>query len=194
MSANVPVYCASDSCGVFVGDAEPSNTGEPLSDGGGDGSGIPTSFLTCPKCHMKTCTKRSCRQLQRHHLGIHAICPGILEDDGDGVKKIAEENGWRRCPSCWVLTEKKGGCDGIRCVCRAKWCYKCGKMQEGKDSCMCWVREYVDLVGAEGDGVADGNSNHVVDDADLPELAEIFGIGGRAESMSVVESIEVGEV
>lgn len=75
-------------------------------------------------------------------------------------------------------------------MCKAEWCYTCGKMAKGKDACVCHMPGYVDLVGEGGEEV----------DVELPSLEQIFGIEGnagmngvndRAESMPVVESVEV---
>lgn len=64
-------------------------------------------------------------------------------------------------------------------MCTAEWCYKCGKMQRGNDSCQCGQPGYVDLTDRQ-----EGN-------AELPSLAEIFGFG-EEEGGPVVESVEVG--
>lgn len=118
--ADVPVYCARVGCGGFVGEGVAAATVsvQDVSETTTTGDGERDRFLTCGKCHMKTCARGECRRLKGEHLGIHGICPGMLEDEG--VKKVREEKGWKRCPRCWVLVERSSGCDRIRYVVRIR--------------------------------------------------------------------------
>jgi len=115
VTANLPLYCANSACGGFVGegiDNQPITVGE---DGHhGEDEQAQEKFLTCGKCHMKTCRFKECKKLYKAHLGVHAMCPDDVEDEG--VRKLRRKKGWKRCPRCWALTEKTRGCDGIRYV------------------------------------------------------------------------------
>jgi len=66
-----------------------------------------------------------------------------------------------------------------RCICKAEWCYKCSKMQKGKDSCSCHEPGFVDLVDTDEK------------EEDLPTLAEIFGLNVEVETERLIESVEV---
>jgi len=125
MSATLPAYCAKAGCGAFVGEGIVDQPRRGGTDDGGHSAENPREsesgmqseeerFLTCAKCHMKTCAFRSCKRLHRDHLGSRAVCPNALEDAS--LRRIGEEKGWKRCPRCWALTEKSSGCDRIRYV------------------------------------------------------------------------------
>ena len=63
-------------------------------------------------------------------------------------------------------------------MCKAEWCYKCGKLQKGKVGCQCGQPGYVDLTDRQEENT------------ELPSLAEIFGLG-EEEGGPVLESVEV---
>lgn len=54
-----------------------------------------------------------------------------MEELDEGMKKLMEAKGWKRCPwwdkGCGALVEKKNGCDHVRCRCGKEMCYRCGK-------------------------------------------------------------------
>ena len=37
------------------------------------------------------------------------------------------------CPNCGILTEKDGGCNFLKCVCKTEWCFLCGKIKYSDD-------------------------------------------------------------
>lgn len=121
MTADLPLYCANPACELFVGKgvdglvvSDGDGEGEHQRENGGEQELAREKFLTCGKCHMKTCRFTTCKKLHREHLGVHAICPEDVEDEG--VRKLRREKGWKRCPRCWALTEKTKGCNDIRYV------------------------------------------------------------------------------
>jgi len=113
VTARLPLYCANASCKAFVGKGL---SDQARQDNGGEGEAgqAQEKFLTCGKCHVKTCRDSKCKRLHKEHLGVHAICPDGFEDEE--LRKVREEKGWKRCPRCWALTEKSRGCDGVRFV------------------------------------------------------------------------------
>lgn len=72
---------------------------------------------------------------------LHCIikeCPNILcpkcNEWHTQEKSCAEYMGMR-CPACKVPFEKDGGCNLIRCICGAIWCYKCGVQYNTDKEC-----------------------------------------------------------
>ncbi|KAH7010532.1 hypothetical protein EDB80DRAFT_839914 [Ilyonectria destructans] len=41
--------------------------------------------------------------------------------------ELAQQQGWRQCYSCHRLVELNLGCNHITCLCRAQFCYECGR-------------------------------------------------------------------
>lgn len=79
---------------------------------------IPTSCRllavgTCPECYSGTCTK--CKS--KSHVGwcaTHLDADARADARADAkVKRVARKKGWRPCPLCHQLVEKRGGCDMI---------------------------------------------------------------------------------
>ncbi|KAI2611337.1 uncharacterized protein GGS25DRAFT_530144 [Hypoxylon fragiforme] len=101
ISSEVKVYCHVKTCSKFI----------PMSEHAG-------TDACCPKCHAVTCI--TC--LEAAHPG--AECSGPSEDI-KGVLDIGEQNGWKQCPSCHVMVDRKQGCNQILCVCNAEFCYNC---------------------------------------------------------------------
>lgn len=95
MASNDPLYCGNTKCGAFILEAN-----------------IKDDFGSCGKCKMKTCVKKECNKTKAEHLGVHTICPGQL--DTEELRTLAEEQGWKRCPKCYALTERNRGCNDIR--------------------------------------------------------------------------------
>ncbi|KAI0442158.1 hypothetical protein F4803DRAFT_520616 [Xylaria telfairii] len=67
----------------------------------------------CGQCRKRTC--RTCRA--KSHFGpCDKIKLQADKDDEDNIYRLAESNGWKRCPNCLHLVQKDGGCDKIRSV------------------------------------------------------------------------------
>lgn len=105
VTSSEPVYCAE--CGEFISAEAYDEVAKSAA-----ADGIRAGFGTCGMCHRKTCIKKDCKMLKSQHLGIHAICPAFLEDEG--LVRIAQHKGWKRCPRCFSLTEKSTGCSAMR--------------------------------------------------------------------------------
>ncbi|KAF9248014.1 hypothetical protein DTO027I6_6248 [Penicillium roqueforti] len=43
------------------------------------------------------------------------------------MEKLMNKKIWKRCTKCSRVIELKEGCPHIICICRAQWCYHCGK-------------------------------------------------------------------
>lgn len=88
-----PLTCANIKCETFI---PPAN--------------IKNDYGLCKFCGMKTCEK--CKALKRDHLGRYEKCPD-QEEDAE-LDELAATEGWKRCPKCYTMTERAGGCNVMR--------------------------------------------------------------------------------
>ncbi|KAI0814061.1 hypothetical protein GGR55DRAFT_687061 [Xylaria sp. FL0064] len=96
-----PVYCSNRASGVFVPPAQYQGP----------------NTAACRACGSMTC--RMCRNAA--HDGV---CP---QDVGlQQAVSLAARKGWRTCPSCNSMVEKRLGCNHITCRCGGQFCYVCG--------------------------------------------------------------------
>ncbi|KAF2108382.1 hypothetical protein BDV96DRAFT_504588 [Lophiotrema nucula] len=95
--------------------------------------------VVCDSCGMSTCT--TCKQA--YHRGQD--CP---DDPGTRqVQELAQELGWKTCPSCRRVVILRSGCNHMTCVCKAEFCYECGTRWK---NCNCeWGTEHRMLERAE---------------------------------------------
>ncbi|KAI0112779.1 hypothetical protein F4776DRAFT_340579 [Hypoxylon sp. NC0597] len=94
------VYCHRPECSVFI---PPANYTDNIG--------------LCHTCQNWTCT--ICKG--RAHTGDD--CP---RDEGlQRLLEVARENGWRRCPGCQTMIERRGGCYHVTCLCGAQFCFMC---------------------------------------------------------------------
>ncbi|KAI0824143.1 hypothetical protein BC628DRAFT_1379988 [Trametes gibbosa] len=86
-----------------------------------------TATLYCSECTHTTCS--SCREWAH---------PGeACQEAGEGpVLDLAKAQGWQRCVSCKHLVERRDGCPHMQCICRAQFCYLCGR-EWGKCNSTC---------------------------------------------------------
>ncbi|RDA95856.1 hypothetical protein CP533_5165 [Ophiocordyceps camponoti-saundersi (nom. inval.)] len=94
-------YCYEPTCSTFV----------PL-------QFIKNDVATCTRCAKTTCT--ICKQMS--HRGDCPKDPAVQE-----LLRIAAANQWQHCYSCARLVELAHGCNHITCICRAEFCYVCGR-------------------------------------------------------------------
>ncbi|KJZ69494.1 hypothetical protein HIM_11111 [Hirsutella minnesotensis 3608] len=94
-------YCHHPECSTFV---PPQFIGDDIA--------------TCVRCLRKTCVL--CKEATHDKE-----CP--KDEATQEVLEIAKRNGWQRCSSCHRLVELRQGCNHITCICRASFCYVCGK-------------------------------------------------------------------
>ncbi|KAI0385235.1 hypothetical protein F5Y04DRAFT_208509 [Hypomontagnella monticulosa] len=87
-----PLYCANPRCSALLDQI-----------GLADGQNI----VFCNVCKESTC--RKCK-------GMHGLGYEDCKWDGidPGLKQVAEEENWKRCPHCGRMVEKKFGCDLLR--------------------------------------------------------------------------------
>ncbi|OTA53318.1 hypothetical protein K449DRAFT_317933, partial [Hypoxylon sp. EC38] len=97
------IYCHRPNCSAFI---PPANCA--------DGVGM------CHVCYNRTCTL--CKGPA--HVGDN--CP--RDDALQRLLDVARENGWRRCPSCHAMIERRGGCYHMTCLCSAQFCYICTRV------------------------------------------------------------------
>ncbi|XP_057767739.1 E3 ubiquitin-protein ligase RSL1-like [Salvia miltiorrhiza] len=80
----------------------------------------------CPWCHRLFCARcgvpwhqgRGCREFRRERGG---------KREKEGLRRLAEEKKWKKCPNCKVFVDKTEGCIHITCRCKLEFCYACGE-------------------------------------------------------------------
>ncbi|XP_010431633.1 PREDICTED: ATP-dependent RNA helicase DEAH12, chloroplastic-like [Camelina sativa] len=92
-----------------------------------DESGEKINESECPHCHRMVCVECgtkwhpeiTCEEFQK-----------LVENERDRddilLKKMAEDQNWRRCPSCKFYIELTEGCSSMLCRCGLDFCYDCG--------------------------------------------------------------------
>src|SRR6266498_5971479 len=98
-----PVYCKGRECARFI---PPSQARGP-------------DALHCSHCGRNTC--KHCREWS--HPGTD--CP--QNPEAQRAREMATSRGWKICPSCGNMVEKRDGCAHIVCRCGAEFCYRCGR-------------------------------------------------------------------
>jgi hypothetical protein len=74
----------------------------------------------CGKCSTKTC--RHCNR--RTHPGTFCA----EDKETEAVKNLAKTKGWKTCPGCNHLIERRDGCLHMICSrCQTAFCYRCSK-------------------------------------------------------------------
>lgn len=94
------VYCPSDLCSMFLGSSETI---------GGE--------VNCAECRTRVCTR--CKGVA-HPGKPCGEDTALLE-----VQKLAQDEGWQKCPGCQVIIELAQGCFHMTCTCRTQFCYLC---------------------------------------------------------------------
>ena len=102
-STPFPVYCNGRDCAKFI---PPSQIRGP-------------DALQCSHCGRNTC--KHCREWS--HPGRD--CPQNTETQR--ARELAAASGWKPCPSCGNMVEKKSGCAHMVCRCGGQFCYRCGR-------------------------------------------------------------------
>eukprot|EP01088_Endostelium_zonatum_P019477 TRINITY_DN6740_c0_g1_i1.p1 TRINITY_DN6740_c0_g1~~TRINITY_DN6740_c0_g1_i1.p1 ORF type:complete len:541 (+),score=91.50 TRINITY_DN6740_c0_g1_i1:23-1645(+) len=103
---------------------------------------INNNRVFCPSCRKDFCVKCEVHW----HTGV--TCEQFRErektEDAKELEKMAKENGWQECKGCKVYVAKKNGCNHMRCLCRAEFCYLCGEVFDAghkgsacKEGCKC---------------------------------------------------------
>ncbi|KAK8064672.1 hypothetical protein PG994_007310 [Apiospora phragmitis] len=85
----------------------------------------------CWDCEAETCL--TCRQAGHDGACDEDLLKRYQEAD-EKLLQLAEEKGWRKCPTCNAMTERIEGCNYMICHCGQGFCYKCGiPMQDEVD-------------------------------------------------------------
>ena len=99
-----PVHCGDQACGAFIPPV--------MADG-------PDEYL-CLSCGQSTC--RHCRGL--FHPGMECRA----DVDTQNARRLAAKRGWKECPQCKNMVEKREGCMHMTCRCGTQFCYRCGRL------------------------------------------------------------------
>ncbi|KAI4866838.1 hypothetical protein F4820DRAFT_446711 [Hypoxylon rubiginosum] len=87
------LYCHSPGCGQYIPQGTRKNR-----------SGV------CIACYTKTC--KSCHG--KTHFGpCNSATVQANREANDGLHQLAQSKGWKSCPNCRNLVQKRGGCDHI---------------------------------------------------------------------------------
>jgi hypothetical protein len=97
-----PTYCANAACASFI---PPANYDGP-------------DAARCGNCNTETC--RQCRTTS--HAGRACTADAAT----DQVRALAAVVGWKTCPACMTMVERRDGCLHMSCLCGAEFCYRCG--------------------------------------------------------------------
>ena len=99
-----PIYCSRRGCGVFL---------PPVQADGPDA-------MICLECGVLTC--RHCQRA--FHPGIECAA----DVDTQQARALATRNGWKPCPRCRNMVERRSGCPHMTCRCGQEFCYHCGQL------------------------------------------------------------------
>ncbi|KAJ5773349.1 Zinc finger RING/FYVE/PHD-type [Penicillium paradoxum] len=75
-----------------------------------------TTVGTC-KCGVRTC--RKCKKPAHGGKCLYQL--------DKSIEKLMQRKGWQRCSRCGHVVELTTGCMHITCMCKAEWCYICGR-------------------------------------------------------------------
>ncbi|ESQ39983.1 hypothetical protein EUTSA_v10000966mg [Eutrema salsugineum] len=75
--------------------------------------------MVCVACGTKWHLEVTCEEFQK-------LAENEREREDILLKKMAESQKWRRCPSCKFYIEKSQGCLYMKCRCGLAFCYNCG--------------------------------------------------------------------
>lgn len=94
--------------------------------------------VECLVCKTYLCT--SCRSFG--HSGMTCSEAKASRVDDTDTLSLATEQGWKRCPSCRHVIERRGGCNHVTCRCGTQLCYACGTgYKHGQKQCTCHLFE-----------------------------------------------------
>jgi IBR domain, a half RING-finger domain len=99
-----PIHCGNRLCGIFV---PPSQYRGP-------------DQVECRRCGTSTC--RHCRSTA--HPGQQCEFDIATQQ----ARALASANGWKSCPRCSNMVEKRAGCNHMTCLCYTQFCYRCGRI------------------------------------------------------------------
>ncbi|KAJ3369204.1 hypothetical protein GGF31_005486 [Allomyces arbusculus] len=138
------VYCPRRTCGAMV----VINNLTQL-------QAMPDPLVECSRCHRGFCFR--CRVVDHYPLSCerYQALPEHERDPEDvALHRLAQQNQWKRCPACRAVVERKVGCNFMKCLCGAGWCYRCGvkyinleataEHQHGRPGCNCLLFDVPD--------------------------------------------------
>ncbi|KAJ3369205.1 hypothetical protein GGF31_005487 [Allomyces arbusculus] len=131
------VYCPRRACGATV----VVENVKQLQD-------APDALVVCSQCHEQFCFR--CRVADHYPLACaqyQALPAHEHEPEDVALHRLAEQNLWKRCPLCRAVVERNFGCNYMKCLCGAGWCFRCGTKyldqestalhQHGRPGCDC---------------------------------------------------------
>ena len=129
------------------------------------------SYIEKRSRRFQYCTTADCKQVYRRGRGLHT-CPSCLASICTDCTKVAHEGmtcderevldnpaeqerrnekwasraGAKRCPTCRVLVQKRGGCNHMNCRCGVHFCWICLQVSDSRTIIghMCAVQGGVD--------------------------------------------------
>ncbi|KAG8902805.1 hypothetical protein FRB99_004104 [Tulasnella sp. 403] len=85
------------------------------------------TLTQCPACQVDMCYK--CKTLW--HPGVSCRDNMNPPSEEQLLRRLANENHWRRCPKCKILVERTAGCPHMTCRCGNQFCHLCGARWRG---------------------------------------------------------------
>lgn len=84
--------------------------------------------VICPNCGERFCAKCHVKWSEHRdpNTGNDYTCEEYQNRHELALRQLIAESGWKQCPSCNEVIEKKEGCYHIHCNCGADFCYICG--------------------------------------------------------------------
>ncbi|KAF2200104.1 hypothetical protein GQ43DRAFT_490072 [Delitschia confertaspora ATCC 74209] len=111
-----PMYCSVPSCSAFLSNRLIRKAKQHNSSSTGTFS-APT--VACPKCSARTCIK--CRQPPHGNTPCNETDTAVE----DATLAVIFSLGFKRCPKCGTGVRKMFGCNHMKCLCGADWCWNC---------------------------------------------------------------------
>lgn len=100
------IFCPNPVCSTFMGSSEEL-----------DGN------LTCDRCGTVVCSL--CKLVA--HMG--ETCSENMATLG--LRTLAQNKGWQKCPGCYTFVERIEGCNHMSCYCGIQFCYICAVCWKG---------------------------------------------------------------
>jgi len=106
-----------------------------------------TTSAECPSCHVLLCFK--CRSIWHGDMTCQEskLFKENNSEEDQALYNLAraEQQQWRRCPSCRMIVNKVEGCHHLTCRCGYEFCWLCGKRYgNGEDMCVASCGSWID--------------------------------------------------
>jgi hypothetical protein len=85
-------------------------------------------LVECPACKSVVCFRCRALHYPRYTCAQFQALPEEERNPDDiAALSLARDNHWKRCPSCKSIVERTIGCNYMKCICGAAFCYPRGE-------------------------------------------------------------------